>query len=140
MRIYVASKFENTRAVRDVYEVLKEDGHVITHDWTGENADGLTGDAKEAYLQGCADKDVEGVLSADAFVLLNHVNMAGGFTELGMALAAGKFIVVLDGRHPQKPMNIFYHLPHVHHAKSVYDARQMLKAHALFMKQEAEVE
>lgn len=139
MRIYVASKFENTRAVRAAHAALRDDGHIISHDWTEENAESLAGQALEVFLQGCAEKDVEGVLSADAFLLLNHELMAGGFTEFGMAIAAEKFIVVLDGKHPDKPRNIFFHLAHVHHAKDLEEARKMLLAHELFLKQGAEV-
>jgi len=138
VRIYVGTKFENTKAVHEAYLALRDDGHTITHDWTVENAEGLRGQALEVYLQGCAERDVDGVLSANAFLLLNHVGMAGGFTELGIAIAAEKFIVVIDGKHPDKPKNIFYHLPHVHHARDLEDARKMLLAHELFLKQEAE--
>jgi hypothetical protein len=138
VRVYCGTKFENTKAVHEVYLALREDGHTITHDWTEENAEGLHGKFLEAYLEGCAEKDVDGVLSCDAFVLLNYAGMAGGFTEFGMALAAGKFIVVLDGKHPEKPKNIFYHLHSVHHAKDLEDARKMLLAHELFLQDEEE--
>jgi hypothetical protein len=139
VRIYVASKFENSGLVREAHAALREDGHTISHDWTTESADGLYGQALEVYLQGCAEKDVEGVLSADAFLLLNHVLMAGGFTEFGMAIVKEKFIVVIDGRHKDKPRNIFFHLAHVHHAADLEEARRMLIAHELYLKQGAEV-
>jgi hypothetical protein len=139
LRIYVASKFENTLSVREAHKALKDDGHVITHDWTGESAEDLRGEAREVYLQECAEKDVRGVLSADAFLLLNHVNMAGGFTELGMAIANEDcFIVVIDGKHKDKPSNIFFHLPFVHHATNLEHARALLKAHDLFLTQQKE--
>lgn len=138
MKIYVGSKFENTKAVREAYLALRDDGHTITHDWTNENAEMLAGHALEAYLQGCAEKDVAGVLEADAMLLLNHQLMAGGFTEFGMAITADKFIVVIDGKHPEKPRNIFFHLPHVHHATSLEDARKILLAHELFLSHSTE--
>jgi hypothetical protein len=140
VKIYCASKFENTKAVREAYLALRDDGHTITHDWTNENAEMLAGHALEAYLQGCAEKDVAGVLEADAFLLLNHQLMAGGFSEFGMAIAADKFIVVIDGKHPEKPRNIFFHLPHVHHAKDLDDARKILLAHELFLHHQAQEE
>jgi len=138
VKIYVASKFENSPAVREAHAALRDDGHVITHDWTSENAEALAGKALEAYLQGCAEKDVEGVLTCDALLLLNHQLMAGGFAEFGMAIAANKFIVVIDGKHPLKPRCIFFHLVHVHHVADLEEARKVLLAHELFLHQGAE--
>lgn len=139
MKGYVASKFENAEAVREAHKALRDDGHVITHDWTGEDAEGLEGEALEVYLQSCAEKDVEGVESGEFFLMLNHARIAGGNTEFGIAIAAKKFIVVIDGHHPEKPRNIFFHLPYVHHAKDLEEARKMLLAHELFLHQGAEV-
>lgn len=138
MRGYVASKFQNSKAVQEAHAALRDDGHVITHDWTGESADGLSGAALEVYLQGCAEKDVDGVETGEFFLLLNHELMAGGFTEFGIAIAKRVFIVVIDGHHPDKPRNIFFHLPYVHHAKDLGEARKMLLAHELFLKEQAE--
>lgn len=139
MRVYVASKFENTKAVREAQAALKDDGHIISHDWTFENAEALAGSALEAYLQGCAERDMEGVINADALLLINYTGCAGAYVELGMALASGRFVVVIDGHHPEKPRNIFFHLAHVHHAKDLEDARKILLAHELFLHQGAEV-
>jgi hypothetical protein len=134
MRIYVASKFQNTKAVKEAYEALKADGHVITHDWTNESAEGMTGQALEDYLVLCAKKDLRGVQDGDALLLLNHQLMAGGFTEFGMAVAYGKYIVVIDGHHPDKPRNIFFHLPNIVHAKDLTDARKILLAHDHYLR------
>jgi hypothetical protein len=133
MRIYVASKFENTKAVREAYAALQKDGHTITHDWTGENADGLHGEELELYLRGCAEKDVNGVTDGQGFLLLNHERVAGANTELGIAIAHKKFIVVIDGKHPDKPSNIFFHLPSVHHAKDIEQARTFFKIHQMLL-------
>jgi hypothetical protein len=138
VKIYVASKFENSKSVKEAYLALRDDGHTITHDWTNESSEGMDGAALEAYLQGCADKDVEGVETADALLLLNHNLMAGGFTEFGIAIGAKKFIVVIDGRNPEKPRNIFFHLHYVHHARNLAEAREILKAHDLFLTQESD--
>lgn len=132
MRIYVASKFENTQAVREAHRVLKADGHEITHDWTSENAEGLKGKKRKAYMEKCAHADVVGVLSASGILVLNHERMAGGFTEFGMAIAAhwltrSMCIVVIDGHTDGKPRNIFFHLPFVFHAKNLTEARKIFK-------------
>jgi superfamily I DNA and RNA helicase len=129
VKVYVASKFENTKAVREAYEALKQDGHTITHDWTGENADGLSGD----YLRSCAEKDVSGVAKGQGFLMLNHERIAGGNTELGIAIALKKFIVVIDGKHPDKPSNIFFNLPDVHHAANIAQARTLFNVHQMWL-------
>lgn len=133
MRIYVASKFENTKAVREAYKVLQKDGHIITHDWTGETADGLSGDALALYLRSCAEKDVEGVANGQGFLLLHHANVSGALTEMGIAIALKRFIVVIDGRHPDKPSNIFFHLPTVHHVRDIEQARILFNVHQMLL-------
>jgi len=127
MRIYVASKFENTTAVREAYRLLREAGHEITHDWTNESAEGLTGQEREDYLVRAALADVKGVMGASGILVLNHQRMAGGFTEFGIAIGAhwggrNTCIVVIDGHHEEKPRNIFFHLPFVWHAKDMKEA------------------
>jgi hypothetical protein len=132
MKVYVASKFENTKVVQEAYKNLLLKGHTITHDWTLENAEGMTGEALHAYLQGCAERDLAGVEAADALLLINHANGCGMYTELGIALASNKFIVVIDGKKP--PHNIFFNLTHIHHAKDLGDAIKILAAHEWFLK------
>jgi hypothetical protein len=132
VKIYVASKFENSKAVREAHRALEEDGHEITHDWTNENADGLEGEAKEEYLKKCASKDVVGVLSGQGILVLNHERMAGGFTEFGIAIGShwlGRYmcIVVIDGHHEEKPRNIFFHLPFIWHVRNLKEARMVFK-------------
>jgi hypothetical protein len=134
MLVYVASKFENGKVVREAFAALQADGHTISHDWTVESAEGMSGEALHAYLQGCAEKDLEGVERADALLLINHANGCGMYTELGIALASNKFIVVIDGKKP--PHNIFFNLAHVHHAKDLDDAIKILAAHQQFLKGE----
>lgn len=140
MNVYVASKFENVKPVQEAYVALKDDGHKVTHDWTGEDASQLDGKELEAYLQGCAERDMQGVLDADALLLINYTGCAGAYAEFGMALAADKYIVVIDGHHPDKPRNIFFHLATVHHAKDLEEARKMLLAYELYLHQGAEVD
>jgi hypothetical protein len=131
--VYVASKFENTKAVREAYEALKKDNHTITHDWTGENADGLHGAALDLYLRECAERDVAGVANCQGLLLINHELGCGMFTELGIAIALKKFIVVLDGKHPNKPRNIFFNLPDVHHAQSLEQARTLFNVRQMWL-------
>lgn len=132
MLVYVASKFENTKVVKSAYAALRESGHTITHDWTEESAEGLTGEALHVYLEECAKKDMEGVQKCDALLLINHPNGCGMYTELGIALALDKFIVVIDGKNP--PHNIFFNLNQVVHAHSLETAVKILNVHAGILK------
>ena len=88
MRVYVASKYEErTRRVPEVYAALLEDGHVITHDWTGESDENIPPREVDAYHAACAADDIDGVMRADALVLLPHDRGKGLYVELGIAFA-----------------------------------------------------
>lgn len=130
MNGYVASKFENKEEVRRVQKLLREAGHSITHDWTVEDATGLTGEVLEAYLRRCAEKDLAGVENCDFLFLLNYLHCAGSYTEFGMALALRRLVVVVDGRDPTKSRNIFFHLPNVYHFTSVEAAVDFVNSYA----------
>jgi hypothetical protein len=127
MKIYVASKFENTKRVKELYSLLQVAGHEITHDWTGENAEGMTSKRRYDYLRSCAEKDFYGVLRADAIVLINHERGCGMFTELGIALASNKIVIVVDGFHDDKPLNIFFHLAQVKHVDDLEEVLDILR-------------
>lgn len=119
MRVYVASKFENTLAVQVMHQVLREAGHEITHDWTVED---LAAENDVNLALECAIDDVEGVENADAVVLLMHPNMKGAWVEVGIALARFIPIIIVGG--PRFEC-IFERLPSVAH---VDDAAGVLRA------------
>lgn len=106
--VYVAGKFEEGARVREVQEKLLLMGFEITHDWTQESAEGLTGAEREAYLQCNAEADVRGVEDADFLVVLNHDRAFGAMVEMGLGLAWGRVIYLVG---PQVRDNIFFHLP-----------------------------
>lgn len=125
MRIYVASKFENTEQVRSVMASLRAAGHTITFDWTTHNQADRQGPELYSYLQSCATDDAQGVLSAGAVLLLPvtaETPMAGAFTELGIAIARGIRVVVVDAFAESRQNNVFYFMPGVHHVKTVEEA------------------
>lgn len=107
-KIYVAGKFEEKVRVRQVMARLVAMGYEITHDWTEEDATGLSGDELAKYLESCALADFEGVLDADCVLVLNHQAAFGAMVEMGLALGWGKVVYVVE---PQIRDNIFYHLP-----------------------------
>lgn len=94
MRIYVAGKYgpETNKRVNEVQAALVKAGHKITYDWTrDESADG-GGTPSQAM------KDMNGVLTADVFVLVAErmdVVYCGAIAEFGMALATGVPIYIL---------------------------------------------
>jgi hypothetical protein len=116
VKIYVATKFENSKSAREAHEALKQDGHTITHDWTGENDQGLEGKVLEVYRDECAEHDVNGVLAGQGFLLLNH-------ERLGHRMC----IVVIDAFEEGLPRNIFFHLSDVHKAKDLSEARAIFQ-------------
>lgn len=121
--VYVASKFENVDAVRAVHAKLRAAGHEVAHDWTIENAEGRSGDELREYLRGCAAADYRGALTCDALILLHRPNMRGAFVEVGVALAAGVPVIVVDAPPDDDPACcIFFTLPRVSRAATVDDA------------------
>ena len=88
MRVYVASKYEERESlVPKVYAKLREAGHIITHDWTGESDENIPPRELDAYHAACAADDIDGVMRADVLVLLPHERGKGLYVELGVAFA-----------------------------------------------------
>lgn len=81
MRIYVAAKWEEKEKARQVMDMLEAAGHTITYDWTQCSVC----DREQA------ERDRDGVLTADAFVGIFERDLAycGALVELGMALGRG---------------------------------------------------
>lgn len=119
MKIYVASKFENKPAVRTAMVLLQSAGHSITHDWTVHEDGERGGEELLAFFRLCAQQDFDGVVNADAILVLNHELGKGMFTEMGIAQALGKPVVVVD---ISRSNNIFFYLPGVKVCESVIDA------------------
>lgn len=116
MKVYVASKFQNKDEVRRAQALLRARGCEITHDWTNEDAGDRSGMVLEAYLNRCAEADVQGVLSADAVLVIGYPGLRGCLVEFGMASIAGKPIYGVNREHVEQ---IFCHLPYVEFFASV---------------------
>lgn len=99
-RVYVAgASSERNERAKPVIAALEAAGYVITHDWTKSvDMHGANNEAKtltKEALAACAIDDVEGVASADVFVLLAPQGPStGAWVELGVALAVGCDIYV----------------------------------------------
>jgi hypothetical protein len=137
--VYVATHFKNQGPVKKAFELLQAAGHFITHDWTTEIAEGKTGEDLEVFLLDCAERDFAGVTKADAVLVINHEHGCAMFTELGLALAFGALVVVVDGDKP--PHNIFYNLPEVVHATSLENAVEIITRYGeVLARQDAQAE
>lgn len=128
MRVYVASSFMRANDVSDVMIRLRKEGHSITVDWTKQSVDGMTNSLLVRRLQDIAAVDAEGVRHADAFVMLHDERARGANTELGMALAYGKLIVIVNGlgAAPSRG-SLFYLHPGVLHVESVDKVVEVLE-------------
>jgi nucleoside 2-deoxyribosyltransferase len=128
VRVYVAAKYEErARLVPEVYAKLREGGHVITHDWTGESDDNIPPREIDAYHAACASDDIDGVMRADALVLLPHERGKGLYVELGIAFAR-KIPVICWKYDGELPDCIFLMHPDVIHVESMTEVVETLFA------------
>lgn len=93
-KIYVAGPWDFRNKAKEVADKFEAAGHEITHKWWLHDA-GVGGLADTEYHRQCAINDVNGVLNADVFYLLNlqerGKETSGKAVELGLALAGQSF-------------------------------------------------
>ena len=111
IKVYVASSFEIKDKAAEVISLCHTAGLQVTHDWTKESWEGLTGgDLKRAQTKN-AYEDFVGARDCDWIILLNSPKGCGCWTELGIAMGAGKGAIVVQAYEPGFMHNIFTHLP-----------------------------
>lgn len=125
MKLYVAGKWEERARVNRFIHAARLRGHTITHNWTQESDEGLTGKERQTYLRSCAEDDRRGANSCEVLVLFDHPEGRGLFVEFGLALAQRKPVVVIGAPDLGPKCCIFYLLPNVVH---VADEGQALNA------------
>jgi len=123
-RVYLGGKFDERVQIRGYMTELEKLNFVITHDWA-------TYESKSEHPQAdMAAKDVEGVKSADAVVLLMldpEYAYRGTFSELGVALGTNKRIyIVCPDPKAKCRSNVFFHHPQVHVLASWEDVPRVL--------------
>lgn len=131
MRTYIATSFACKEDFRKLKALLEAAGHSVVHDWTLDDIAGREGMEKELYLMECAMNCLEGIPQAEVFILLARPNMGGAFIELGIAMASGIPIVILDAFKEGNQDPIFYHVPNTgifQHAPSVEALLSILAA------------
>lgn len=125
MKCYIATKFDNQRAFHEMRALLEGNGHSLTVDWTKHDKP-EAGEDMLAFKERCAFTDYVGVDRADVLILLVVPDMAAAFSELGIALARRRTIIVVGYREGKDRDNVFYYHPCVLHAKTMEDAANML--------------
>lgn len=97
--VYVASAFTDYERTRAAQEALRNNGLEISYDWTVALEEYPLGDSSTDSVERrkAANVDMQGVIDADALLLLTPSNTTQGcgcWVELGIAMALGKRIVV----------------------------------------------
>ena len=88
MKVYVSAKFDDKERVKNVYTLLRQMGHTITHEWIHNKAS-YPFSLNSEFTAQCAVQDIEGVRAADIFILLSNAEPSmGASAELGAAIAS----------------------------------------------------
>lgn len=112
MKIYVGGSSEELVQIRLIMKILQLRGHTITFDWT------QCFSWKSPDLTENARLDLEAIREADLVLLVfeRNRNYQGTHTEMGIALALGKEVIILG---PKADKNIFSRLCTIYH--ELYD-------------------
>lgn len=104
--VYVGSSLLNANQASEVMQRFRDAGVDITYDWTP-----LVGQKfSDEQLGKYGIEEINGVKNADLFFMLSPARH-GTHVELGIALASGKPVVMVDDPHAEK--KTFYFVPNV---------------------------
>ncbi len=122
MKIFVAGKVGEENLVRKAMDLIKQGGHTITFDWTRiphlKPYDQNMEESKNAAIL-----ESQGLLEADALVLLAHEKGIGMYVELGMAIASQKPVYVVG---TVNSPTMFLHHPVVKRVKNINQVLDLL--------------
>lgn len=99
MKVYVAGRVSELDRVQRVQRLVRSAGHTISFDWTqwGSLDADHTADPRKRYI--LARKERDGVADADFLILCwndhEERSMLGALLETGMAMGAGKRVILL---------------------------------------------
>ncbi|HSX33185.1 MAG TPA: hypothetical protein VLF91_02500 [Candidatus Saccharimonadales bacterium] len=130
-RVYIAASFEQRDEVRELYDKLRTEGHIITADWTvhQEIAQLDSVEEREALKARYAVEDTNGVRSASVFaLLLGPRKSTGAHIELGIALGARVARICLIGEPDQS--QLFYDHPGITTVPNVEAFINSLRPHS----------
>ena len=131
MRFYVAAYIGAKPRLQQIHELLRARGHGLTVDWTQGGGFPLAErETRPEEVRACAVRDMDGVLSCDAFVLVAEpVDGRAKYVELGAAIAAhlssGKPRVFVVGRETHQ--SVFYYHPSVTRLGCFEEVLEMLE-------------
>lgn len=131
MKIYLAGRYSRRDELRAVREKLLRAGHVVTSNWLDTEWEGKDDSGSSAappeYREKHAVEDMDDVLRADCVVSFTEPARSGGrggrHVEFGIALAAGKRVIVVGHRE-----NLFHHHPRVEFCVTEWDMLRSLNA------------
>src|SRR5688572_142606 len=103
---YVAGPWADRENVRKITAKLQDAGYNITSRWLEVEDVPEDDPRREEYLKQQAIHDLEDLIRADALFYVNSMKSEGKATELGVALATMKPIIVVGDR----SNNIFLNL------------------------------
>lgn len=107
MVFYTAGPMADRPFVKEVAEKLRDAYYDVNSRWLDVPEETPEGMTQDEYMHQQAVHDLEDLLAADALIYVNTGHKSEGkATELGVAMATAKPIVVVGG----KENNIFLHL------------------------------
>jgi nucleoside 2-deoxyribosyltransferase len=128
MKYYIATKLSNAQAHNRLRDLLSEQGHHLTYDWTIHGPVWTEGykrcqEVGEAELKGVADAD---------FVIVMMPGGRGTHVELGAALILNKMVLFFseneEDHQPISPhFSSFYAHSNVYHFRTVEDICKLTK-------------
>ncbi len=118
-KIYVASSLENAVNVRNIYDYLICNDHIITYNWTKHGRITKVEDLREV-----GRNEFDGVVDCDLLIMLMPARL-GSHVELGIALALGKPVIIITADLEYEDKS-FYHLDNVHITNDVLGLNTMI--------------
>jgi len=122
MKIYVAAPWVHKADARAAKERLQRAGFTVTSRWIDFKETQAGYEYPEQVMRQEAMNDVIDVREADALIYLNLAKSEGKATEMGMAIAQEKPVLVIGG----KANNVFLHSDYVQHVSSLDEAMARL--------------
>lgn len=118
IKIYLAGKTQELKKITQYANILRSKGATITRAWF-EKEDETTSETEIAI------EDTRGVREAETciFIFENKLPYAGAFTELGMAMALNKRVIIVGNGANN---NVFIHFPLNEHVDTFEDALKLL--------------
>jgi nucleoside 2-deoxyribosyltransferase len=114
-RVYIAAPFSEKELARETACRFEEAGFEVTTPWWDHPYS-----VESQILREQAEEDLEGIIYADAFVLLNTKLSEGKAVETGYALCHGIPVIVIGSISPES--NVFLYLKEVTVVNTVEEA------------------